>query len=158
MERAIRIRQTHVAAVLRAGRAALAGAPPGQVPSSLCGISRQAWSEFAARLRTPAHTALAWPPQAVTQKAVQELSRPISAALARERCLHSSAVLRGEPSPTDDEASSRSSREVVDILYDGECPLCVHEITWLRRRNQVVNLPGSEFAPCHSALPGRRCP
>jgi len=29
------------------------------------------------------------------------------------------------------------SGTTIDVLYDGECPLCVHEITWLRRRNQV---------------------
>ena len=73
---------------------------------------------------------LARPSQVVTQ-AVQALRRPMSAA--RERCLHSSAVLHA---PTD-EASSRSRSDVVDVLYDGECPLCVHEITWLRRRNQA---------------------
>ena len=160
MKRALR--PTHVAAVIRTGRAALAGAPRWQVPSSLCSVISlgQASSEFAA-LRTYAPTALAWPPQVVTQKAVQALRRPMSAAPARERCLHSSAVLRA---PTD-EASSRSRSEVVDVLYDGECPLCVHEITWLRRRNQVVNLLGSEYAPWHASprslghrLPGRRCP
>jgi hypothetical protein len=32
------------------------------------------------------------------------------------------------------------SGTIIDVLYDGECPLCVHEITWLRRRNQVAFL------------------
>jgi hypothetical protein len=146
------LRQTHVAAALRAGRSAVAGFTPRQVPSSLCtgfpsfgvrgGHDDARFPGAALRRHTP--MPLARPPQVVTQ-AVQALRRPMSAA--RERCLHSSAVLHA---PTD-EASSRSRSEVVDVLYDGECPLCVHEITWLRRRNQVVNLSGSEFATWHAS-------
>ena len=35
---------------------------------------------------------------------------------------------------------NKHSGTTIDVLYDGECPLCVHEITWLRRRKQVAFL------------------
>lgn len=135
----------HAAAVLRAGWAAFSVSPLRAHSRELCaGIFRgqeknirPSKSEFAS-LRTHAAVAhLAWFPPVVKQ-AVHAIRRPISASPACERCLHSSVVLRTLKDEAS--ASSESRSEVVDVLYDGECPLCVHEITWLRRRNQVVDL------------------
>ena len=64
--------------------------------------------------------------------------------------LHSSAVAK---------RSAGEEDQGVVVLYDGECPLCMHEINWLRKRNHArgggrmtftdISLPG--YDPAHNA-------
>jgi len=49
------------------------------------------------------------------------------------RALHTTTCLRNAGN---DDGVRTPSPDDVDVLYDGECPLCLHEITWLSRRNQ----------------------
>jgi len=49
------------------------------------------------------------------------------------RALHTTTCLRNAGN---DDGVRTLSPDDVDVLYDGECPLCLHEITWLSRRNQ----------------------
>ncbi len=77
-------------------------------------------------------------------RSTQQFCSPVAAAAwpMLTRALHSSAqgsdaralsATRTEPASPH---RTTPSNTPLDVLFDGECPLCMHEISWLRRRNQ----------------------
>jgi|SouAtlMetagenome_1021521.scaffolds.fasta_scaffold139900_1 hypothetical protein len=125
--RAVRAVRAVQAAVPQRGAGARSVPPGLQAPwQSKSPLDAQARSGLAWGRRRSLG-ALSWPPQSAWLA--------MHAAPARERGLRSSAVVCTPAEPS--AGGSKRHSAVVDVLYDGECPLCVHEITWLRRRNQV---------------------
>ena len=68
------------------------------------------------------------PPLVQPHRLPQALLRPRVQLASPVRALHDGEVTRGPLTPA-------TGPDIIDVLYDGECPLCVHKITWLQKRS-----------------------
>jgi predicted DCC family thiol-disulfide oxidoreductase YuxK len=62
--------------------------------------------------------------------------QPRLASILQPRASSARCITLARRSLHSSSANPRSSAGL-DVLYDGECPLCMHEIGWLRKRNKA---------------------
>ena len=86
------------------------------------------------KLRDTAVTLVRPPPPTQRSRALSHLREGVGSFVA----LHSRVDAAGFRRLLASSAQGASQREsTIDVLYDGECPLCMHEVTWLSKRNKV---------------------